>query len=139
MGIHAAASTAQEEGLHGHDGPVVGQQLQNLSRVKVSSVGVEQTEGWLDQHLLGGPAATTTITKTTTTTALSITLTQISPSLTLTEVITIRHIPLAPVVRLQVNSEQCLVEVLAVDSAQAFRVPLTVVLSHGVVLQFVRQ
>ena len=138
MGVHAAASTAQEEGLHGHDGPVVGQQLQNLSRVKVSSVGVEQTEGWLDQHLLGGPAATTTITKTTTT-ALSITLTQVSPSLMLTEVITIRHIPLAPVVRLQVDSEQCLVEILAVDSAQAFRVPLTVVLSHGVVLQLVRQ
>ena len=40
---------------------------------------------------------------------------------------------------LQVDSEQCLVEVLAVNSAFALRAPLTVVLGHGVVTKLVGQ
>ena len=44
-----------------------------------------------------------------------------------------------PILWLQVDSEQCLVKVLAIDTTFSLRVLLTVLLSHGIVTKLVNQ
>ena len=52
MSVQAPPHTPHKEGPDCRDGPVVGQQLQHLSCVELSSVCIEETQRWSNEDLL---------------------------------------------------------------------------------------